>query len=265
MKILLPLLMSVLALAGCASTSPVGGSAPGAATNIPGSDNMRARVHTELAAGYYSRAQYGVALDELKKALEAESGYAPAHNILALVRAELREDALAEEAFRRAISLMPQYSEAHNNYGLFLCQRGRAEEAMARFEMALGNPLYATPEKALANAGACSLARNDLAKAEMFYTRAVRHAPGFELAVLGMAEVDYRQGRLLAARAKLQHLGERQELNAQGLWLGARVEHAMGDRAAMASYGAQLRRRFPEAMQTQWLILGQYDQNGGLL
>jgi type IV pilus assembly protein PilF len=80
-----------------------------------------------------------------------------------------------------------------------------------------------------------------------------------------MAEVDFRLGRLLAARSKLRQLTDRIELNPQALWLGVRVERALGDRAAENSYSTQLRRRFPEAMQTQWLIMGQYDQYGGLL
>lgn len=256
--------LALLGVAGCASVPPTGAGA--AAENAPvGSDLNRARVHTELGAGYYTRGQYGVALNELNIALAAEPAYAPAYNILGLVRAELREDKAAEEAFRRAVSLQPQYSEAQNNYGLFLCQRGRVEEALARFESALSNPLYATPEKALANAGACALSKGDLAKSEVYYMRALRRAPDLASALLGMAEVDFRSQRLLAARGKLRQLSDGGELNAQALWLGVRVERALGDRPAENSYGAQLRRRYPEALQTQWLIMGQYDQSGDLL
>ncbi len=254
----------LLGLAGCAPVSP--GGPASTVENVPaGSDRYRAKVHTELAAGYYSRGQYAVALSEVNIALSSESSYAPAYNILGLIRAELREDKEAEEAFRRAISMQPQYSEAQNNYGLFLCQRGRVEDGLGRFESALGNPLYATPEKALANAGACALSKGDVAKAEVYYLRALRHAPNLGMALLGMAEVDFRSHRLLAARGKLRQLADGGELSAQGLWLGVRVERALGDRGAENSYGTQLRRRFPEAMQTQWLMMGQYDQSGGLL
>jgi type IV pilus assembly protein PilF len=55
------------------------------------------------------------------------------------------------------------------------------------------------------------------------------------------------------------------DLGAQALWLGVRVERRLGDRDAEASYGAQLRRRFPESMQAQWLVTGQYEQAGSLL
>lgn len=257
------LILTLAALAGC-GTVPAPG--PGMADGAPvGSDLNRARIHTELGAGYFARGQYAVALNSLNTALSVEPSYAPAYNVLGLVRAELREDKEAEEAFRRAISLQPQYSEALNNYGLFLCQRGRMQEAQSRFEAALANPLYGTPEVALSNAGACSLGSGDLERAEMYFTRALRRAPAMPMALHGMAEVDYRAGRLLAARSKLRQLADVTELNAQALWLGVRVERNLNDRAAETSYAAQLKRRFPESLQAQWLLLGQYDQSGGLL
>jgi len=250
-------------LAGCAGTQQSNSGSPEARS--AGEDNLSARLHTELGAGYYSRGQYAVALQELRKALAADNAYAPAYSILGLVHAELREDKQAEAHFQRAVELSPNYSEAQNNYGLFLCQRGRPAESLKRFEAALTNPLYATPEKALANAGNCALEKGDLAQAELYYVRALKRVSNQSTALLGMAEVHYRQGRWLAARSVLRQFGDVAELGAQALWLGVRTERRLGDREAEANYGAQLRRRYPESNQAQWLISGQYDQAGSLL
>ncbi|HNQ03117.1 MAG TPA: type IV pilus biogenesis/stability protein PilW [Thiobacillaceae bacterium] len=263
MKRMLMFLSVTWLLAACGATPSPGLS--GATDATRGSEQNRARIHTELGAGYFARGQYGVALSELKEALAAEASYAPAYNILGLVRGELGEDKEAEDAYRRAIALQPQYSEALNNYALFLCHRGRTEEALSRFEAALANPLYATPETALANAGVCSLGKADVTQAERYFARALRRAPDQPLALLGMAEVEYRTGRLLAARGKLKQLANLTELNAQALWLGVRVERSLGDHAAENSFATQLKRRYPEALQTQWLMMGQYDQTGELL
>ncbi len=253
----------VLLLAGCAGRPQVLSDSP--ELRAGRDEDPRARIHTELGAGYFARGQHAIALQELRLALQADPNYAPAFNVLGLVHGDLREDKQAEENFRRALERSPNYSEAHNNYGLFLCQRGRSQEAMPRFESALGNPLYATPDKAMANAGVCALSNADLAQAEVYFIRALKRAPGQPTAQLGMAEVHYRNGRWLAARGLLRQLGQSGELGAQALWLGVRVERRLDDREAEASYGAQLRRRFPDAMQTQWLITGQYDQAGSLL
>jgi len=255
-------LAGLLAIAGCASP-PDGGTRP--ETRPLSAENPRARVHTELAAGYYARGQYAVALQSLRTALEADAHYAPAYNILGLVHGELREDRQAEASFRRALELSPQYSEAQNNFGLFLCQRGRLDEAVAHFDAALANPLYATPERALVNAGACALEKGDLQRAERHFIGALRRAPNLALALQGMAEVNFRQQRLMAARAQLAQLSALGDLNAQALWLGIRVERELGDRAAERAYEAQLRRRFADSMQMQWLHTGQYHQVGSLL
>lgn len=258
-------ILAVLAvlLSACVGTQPGDGDRPEARPS--GEENRSARLHTELGAGYYARGQYAVALQELRKALDADKVYAPAYSILGLVHAELREDKQAEAHFQRAVELSPNYSDAHNNFGLFLCQRGRPAESARHFEAALSNPLYATPEKALANAGNCALEKGDLAQAELYFVRALKRASNQATALLGMAEVHYRQGRWLAARSVLRQIGDSADLGPQALWLGVRTERRLGDREAEAGYGAQLRRRFPESTQAQWLISGQYDQTGSLL
>lgn len=252
----------LLCLGGCAS-GPSGHGAAGMASGRQ--ENLSAKVHTELAAGYYARAQYAIALDEINKAQAADAGYAPAFNILGLIRAELREDTQAEAAFRQALALHEHYSEAENNFGWYLCQRGRHDEALALFDAALKNPLYGTPEVALANAGICNLAKGNVSEAETFFFRALKRVPDLRVALLGMADIEFRQGRALAARNKLNQMGDISNLGASALWLGIRVARVLGIREDEMSYSAQLRRRFPDALQTQWLFLGQYDQIGGLL
>lgn len=250
-----------LLLAACAQTpeTSVGREATEAR------DNPRARIHTELAALYYARGQHAIALQEVDVALAADANYAPAHNVLGLVQAELREDAKAEASFRRAISLQRNYSEAHNNYGWFLCQRGRIDAAVAQFEAALANPLYASPERALTNAGLCSLKKGDLAAAESYLERAVRRAPNLPHALVALADVHARQGRLIQARNLLKQAAGQGELNARALWLGVRVERQLGDSASESSYATQLQRRFPDSEEAYWLRNGLYDRVGSVL
>jgi type IV pilus assembly protein PilF len=267
MKSLLQLL-AVLALsvhfAGCANTPSSGSGSRGSGIDDPG-----ARIHTELAAGYFARGQYDVALQELRIALASDRSYAPAYGILGLVHAELREDQVAEQHFRRSIELSPNFSDAHNNFALFLCQRGRHVESLKHSELALANPLYATPEKALANAGNCALEKGDLAQAELYFVRALKRAPNQAAALLGMAEIHFRNARWLAARSVLRQYGAQfngpAAMGAQALWLGVRAERMLGDREAEAHYGSILRRHHPESPQAQWLVSGQYEQVGSLL
>lgn len=52
-------------------------------------DEERASLRTQLSAEYLKRGQYAVAIDEVNKALAINSSYAPAHNVMALIHAEL--------------------------------------------------------------------------------------------------------------------------------------------------------------------------------
>jgi type IV pilus assembly protein PilF len=263
----LMMLVFVSMLSGCAGTQQSQSGNPEA--RPAGEENLSARLHTELAAGYFSRAQYAVALQELRKALDADKNYAPAYSILGVVHAELREDKEAEAHFQRAVDLSPNYAEAHNNFGLFLCKRGRQAEALKHFESALANPLYATPEKALANAGNCALEKGDLAQAEIYFGRALKRVPNQSTALLGMADFHARKGSWLAARSVLRQLATQFDdlarLGPQALWIGLRAERQLGDREVEANYGAVLRRSYPESIQAQWLISGQYEQPGSPL
>lgn len=50
----------------------------------------------------------------------------------------------AERDYQKAVQIDPNYAEAHNNFGAFLLQRGRLDEAMVHFQKALQlNPDYA--------------------------------------------------------------------------------------------------------------------------
>jgi type IV pilus assembly protein PilF len=249
-----------LLLAACAQTPD---DSLGREARSGAGENPRARIHTELATQYFLRGQYAVALEGLEEALKADADYAPAHNMLGLVYGDLREDAKAEASFKRAIALQRNYSEAHNNYGWFLCQRGRYDASLEQFDLALTNPLYASPERALTNAGLCSLRKGDLRAAEDYLQRALRRVPNQPMALLALADLHARQGRLVSARNLLKQAATVTELDAQGLWLGVRVERQLGDQASEASYASQLRRRFPDSEEAHWLRTGQYDQPGG--
>jgi len=102
-SIMLALCLTAL-LAGCATSQNTSQASSGSPeTRFSGEENLSARLHTELGAGYYSRGQYAVALQELRIAMAADNAYAPAYSILGLVHAELREDKQAEVNFRRAV------------------------------------------------------------------------------------------------------------------------------------------------------------------
>ncbi|MFP5404525.1 MAG: type IV pilus biogenesis/stability protein PilW [Gammaproteobacteria bacterium] len=255
------LILTTVLLAGCAG-QPAGESgmpSTSQAGQAETESRQRARVFTELAVAYYARGSYKISLEELRKAISADNRFGPAYNVYGLIYMELAEDKLAEENFRRAIELDRSDSEARNNYGWFLCTRGRHDEGLEQFTQALRNPLYASPEQAMANAGLCAELKGDLALAEANLQRALKLQPDNPGTLIKLAGMRFRQGQLAEAQRLLGRHAELAPPTAESLWLGVRVERRLGDREQEAAYGLQLRKRFPDSPEARRLQAGQYE------
>jgi type IV pilus assembly protein PilF len=252
------LLAAALALAACASKEP---AAPAVPEPLPPpkppevSVQRRAELHTELGAGYYERGQMDIAIDELNEAVKLDPKFAKAYNILGLVYSVLAEDAKAEQNFRQALALAPLDAETRQNWGWYLCTHNRAKESIPEFETAARNPLYKTPEIPLVNAGRCSASLGDIAGADAYFRRALAVAPNNDAALLGLAQIAYREGRLEDARRWLKAMRQA-ILPPVALYLGMCVERKLGDRQAETSYVAQLKNRYPDADETKAIATG---------
>jgi type IV pilus assembly protein PilF len=250
------LIMLLIGIAACLSQPQI--SAAEQLSNA----QTRAQVHTELGAAYYSRGQLGVALEELKDAINSDSHYAPAYNMLGLVYMELREFPQAEENFQQAFNLDNTNPDIHNNYGWFLCQRGRTDEAIKHFFAALKNPLYTTPEKSYLNAGVCSLKKNDEQSAEDFFLRALKLRPQEPQALYYLSEMAYKRADFFEARNYLVRLLQAAPPGSEIIWLALRIERKLGNRDAEAEYALQLRKNFPDSREMQALRSGEFEFSG---
>lgn len=238
-------LFSVL-LVGCAS-NPAAGSGQEMATSSDQTANQhRASIRLQLAVGYYRQGQMKVALDEAKRAMEADPASADAYSMAALIYMNLGETRLAETHFQRAIQLAPDDPDLRNNYGWFLCQNGRAKESIPYFEAAIHNKAYQSPAKALNNAGKCT---DDKAAAERYYTQAFQYEPGNADTNIALARINYERGNNDRARFYINRLTNSDVLTAEVLWLAIKIERKAGDRGAELSFVTQLARRYPDSAE----------------
>jgi type IV pilus assembly protein PilF len=231
----------------------------GCSTTVENSQALKsAKVHTELAGLYYQRAQLGVAMDEITQALQADPDYAPAYSVRGLVHMSLREDKEAEEDFKRSLRLDNTDSDTHNNYGWFLCQRGREKESIPQFMAALKNPMYTTPGLAYLNAGTCSRKLGNNKDAKEFLQQALVVQPGLTQAMFALADLYYAEGDYFSAKRYFADFAQKSDnLTAEQLWLGIRINRKVGDRNSEASFATQLRKRFPDSRETQLLTNGE--------
>lgn len=240
-------------LAGCVAQTTVETREVQDAQSID--KRRRAEIKTNLAVEYYQRGNMVVALEESRNAIKADPTYTAAYNVQALVFMELREDAQARLSFETALRYTPNDPEIMNNYGWFLCLRNEHGRAMEFFTRVQANPLYATPEKPLLNAGLCARFAGQHREAEENLRRALLIRPDLASALITMAELTYEKGNLKESEAYFSRYTRLvSEPNLTGLVLGVKLARGMGDKAAEDSMLLQLRRRFPDAPQTRELL-----------
>ena len=226
-------------------------------------NDKRAGIRMQLAIGYFQEGNYNVALDEIKQAIAIDPDLADAYGVRALIYTRMNEMVLAEENFQRAMRLAPRNPELNNNYGSFLCQTGRYAQGVAQFEVALKNPTYQSPNKALVNAGTCSVKLKNYEAAERYLLDALRYDGNLPATNGALAKVYYERrdypragffmNRLLAAVKP-------DTLAADVLWLGIRVERKLGEQATEQSLATQLRRHHPGSPEYAAYQRGAFDE-----
>ncbi len=253
-------------LAGCVTT---GGPPPRAVNNgkdiATASDqtdaDRRLKVRLELASAYFARGQSTDALDEVKQALVASPNNAAAYGLRGLIYAALGDASTADESFRRSLQIAPHDADTLHNYAWFLCQQLRYPDADAEFAQALAEPNYRGAARTLLAQGVCQARAGNLAEAEHTLSRSYELDPASPTTAVNLSEVLYKRGQYERARFYIRRVNTKEDLmSAQTLWLGARIEHKLGQEEQVQEMGAQLHKRFAQAPETLLFEKGRFDE-----
>ena len=258
-------MMVSAALAGCATRTTVTESVGDGKDIVTASDesdaSKRARLRMELASGYFGRGQMTTALDQVKLALQADPTLSTAYNLRGLIYANLGDEKLAEDSFRRALQLNPQDADTMQNFGYFLCEKKRYPEASAMFDQALAVPQYREQSRTLLTKGVCEAFAGRLAESEATLLHAYQLDPANPSTAVNLSEVLYRRGEYERARSYIRRVNANPQLTgAQTLWLAARIEQRLGNRSGVQELGDQLRRRFPDSREAALFERGAFDE-----
>lgn len=247
------LAVGAAALGGCAHQAGLD-SGVGAAEPVPASGDTdvrrRARIRLELAANYLQMGQTGVALEEVQQALATDPSYADAYHLRGLVYMALADLQGAEDSLKRAQAMRPNDPDIMHNYGWLQCQRQQYAQANQLFERALASPTYASRSKTLMSQGLCYQRAGQVAEAEKTLLRAYEIDAGNPLVGYQLASILLARDEPKRAQFYIRRVNNGEFSNAASLWLGVKVERALGDSVAMRQLGEQLHKRFPDAKET---------------
>ena len=189
----------------------------------PKRDSEQSQIRYQLAAGYFRDQRVEAAIEELQKALEADSENADAYNMLGIIALRQGHDYVAQletesclkakdaelvrneaqakfkEAvrnLRKAVELRPEFPEAWNNLSVGELQLQSWDAAIEAAQNALRDAAYGTPEMARANLGWAYYQKRDIQNAWKELHEAVSRAPGFCVASYRLAKVYVDRGEI---------------------------------------------------------------------
>ncbi|MCV6637187.1 type IV pilus biogenesis/stability protein PilW [Candidatus Albibeggiatoa sp. nov. NOAA] len=215
-------------------------------------------INLNLGIEYMKRGKMEIALNRLRKAIEKDKDYADAHSTIAILYERVGQIEDARNHYETAVKLQVYNATIQNNYGQFLCKHGTWEEANRAFLIALANPVYARPEVPATNAAICAMRHKHYDEAEAYLRKALTVNPNFSRALYQMALLNSETGRYNVAKEYFDRYIDDRPHNAQTLWLGIRIAHALRDSLTKARYARILRSEFPDAIEVQWLNKERY-------
>ncbi|HEY8539726.1 MAG TPA: type IV pilus biogenesis/stability protein PilW [Steroidobacteraceae bacterium] len=240
-----------LGAAGCVSKSD---------SNKPQLERA-AEINLEIGIEHLRKGNLAQAKEKIERSLEQNPRSAKANMTAGLLYDRLGDYRKADSHFDRAIALDGKNPDIANNYAVFLCKNGRHERGEKYALQAATDPLYATPEIAWMNAGNCARAKNDLTRAEQHYRKALAARPRLPIALFSLAEVQLEQKNYLSARGFLEQYLTVARTSPATLWLGVRIERALGNEGTAKQYAQRLKNEFPKAPETKLLL--ESERNSG--
>lgn len=251
----------VLALQACATIgAPQGASAEIVTPSDESDARRRARLRLELAVSYFEAGKVAFALDEVMQALANDPGFADAYNLRGLIYMQLSDLPMAEGSFRKALRVRPGDANVLQNHAWLLCLQQKYDEADKRFTEVLANPGYTARTKSLMAQGLCQARAGDLVQAEKTFLRAYELDTSNPVVGYNLADIFFRKGELTRAQFYIRRINNSELANAETLWLGVKVERALGENVAMRQLSDQLRKRFPQSKETAALDRGAFNE-----
>ncbi|MBU2113543.1 MAG: type IV pilus biogenesis/stability protein PilW [Gammaproteobacteria bacterium] len=248
-------LCSVLSLTGCVSKqSYVGSDKPVSDRTF---DNIEAaRTRISLGLNYLRRGDTSQAKYNLERARSFAPNSAEVHSALAYYYQSVGENKQAEEYFRLSISKDVNYADAYNNFGAFLCQLNRYDEAEQLLLKAISRPGYIRVAESYENLAQCQLQQNNFNKSSAYLDSSISHNSTRITSLTMAAGMAYAMGDIQQAKARLDRIQRLGRVSARTVLLSYLIAEKAGDRETLRNAEQLLLTLYTDTPETRLLLQG---------
>ncbi len=239
-------------------------------TTVVGSDRQirpktdqkeAARTRIALGINYLQRGDNAQAKFNLEKAKSLAPELAEVHNAMAYYYQQVAEFEAAENSYKTAIELEPNNADSYNNYGAFLCQRGKYDQAEQLLLQAISRPGYIRAADSYENIALCRLEQKDFIQAKTYLDLSIKHNASRPSALFNLASVNYAMADLPAAQVLLDRMQSASQISPRSVLLGYLIAQEQQDYSRMQTAEQLLLTTYPQSQETLLFSQGKLAQS----
>jgi type IV pilus assembly protein PilF len=237
-----------LQLAACVTETTVVGSDRQIRPKMDQKEAARTRI--ALGINYLQRGDNAQAKFNLEKAKSLAPELAEVHNAMAYYYQQVAEFEAAESSYKTAIDLEPNNADSYNNYGAFLCQRGKYDQAEQLLLQAISRPGYIRAADSYENIALCRLEQKDFIQAKTYLDLSIKHNASRPSALFNLASVNYAMADLPAAQVLLDRMQSASQISPRSVLLGYLIAQEQQDYSRMQTAEQLLLTTYPQSQET---------------
>lgn len=210
-----------------------------------------AEARITLGLSYLNVGDMIKARENLELAVRYAPDYYRSQTSIAYYYQKVDEDDLAEKAYKRALRYSSKNGNVLNNYGVFLCGKGRYEEAQEKFTQAIEQPYYYLVSASYENAAMCALSSGDKVTAKLYFERSIAHDPNRVRSTLQLAKLNIDEGNYSEPRISLFKFNKKYGYKPVSLSLLIELEKKAGNASLVEKYAGILGEKYPDSAEYQ--------------